>query len=278
MTYSVLSPSRSHRTLALLVGMTAFCTSASFLLADSEAVPQVATRVTSNTREQNHKLLAAIQMARTSLEQMATVKDYEATFHKREIVGRKLITQRIRLRLREKPFSVYLQFIAPHSGREVIFVEGKNGGNLLAHGTGLEALIGTVKLPPNSRDALQESRYPVTMVGMSNMLETTIHQWESEIQYLDTEVKYFPNAKLGNVECTVIQTSHPKHHDGVPFHMTRLYFEKESNLPIRVEQYGFPTRSGGEPVLIEEYTYLNVKTNVHLTDTDFDTSNPAYDF
>jgi hypothetical protein len=39
-----------------------------------------------------------------------------------------------------------------------------------------------------------------------------------------------------------------------------------------------PKRSGGEPELHEEYTYLNVKTNVGLKDIDFDVSNPKYNF
>ncbi len=35
---------------------------------------------------------------------------------------------------------------------------------------------------------------------------------------------------------------------------------------------------GGQPQLLEEYTYLNVKLNVGLTDADFDDKNPEYNF
>lgn len=35
---------------------------------------------------------------------------------------------------------------------------------------------------------------------------------------------------------------------------------------------------GGPPVLLEEYVFANVKTNVGLTDRNFSRDNPAYGF
>jgi hypothetical protein len=45
---------------------------------------------------------------------------------------------------------------------------------------------------------------------------------------------------------------------------------------VRYESYDWPRTPGGQPELIEEYTYLNLKFNVGLTDADFDRGNPAY--
>jgi hypothetical protein len=44
-----------------------------------------------------------------------------------------------------------------------------------------------------------------------------------------------------------------------------------------MEQWGFPV-GGSEPPLIEEYTYTDIKTNVGLTDSDFDVRNRKYHF
>ncbi len=52
----------------------------------------------------------------------------------------------------------------------------------------------------------------------------------------------------------------------------------ELNVPIRYESYDWPTEKGGEPILVEEYTYLNLKLNNGLTDLDFDVNNPKYQF
>ena len=46
---------------------------------------------------------------------------------------------------------------------------------------------------------------------------------------------------------------------------------------VRVEQFGFPT-SGQQPPVLEEYHYSNIKTNVGLSDIDFDAANKAYGF
>ena len=60
--------------------------------------------------------------------------------------------------------------------------------------------------------------------------------------------------------------------------MTRLYVAKKSGLPVRVEQFAYPTKTGSKPLMLEQYTYLGVKTNVGLKAIDFDTRNPKYDY
>ena len=62
------------------------------------------------------------------------------------------------------------------------------------------------------------------------------------------------------------------------FKTTRLYIDRKSGLPIRVEQVGFPTKAGEEPPLVEEYTYTDVKIEGKLTDLDFDVKNDTYGF
>jgi hypothetical protein len=115
------------------------------------------------------------------------------------------------------------------------------------------------------------------MIGMTKLLDTLIEQWTTELKVPGCEVKSYPQAKVGNIECKMIETTHPKEIAGVRFHRTRLYIDKTTNLPVRVEQYGFP-KKGGEAPLIEEYSYTNIKTDAKLTDLDFDTKNSAYNF
>ena len=49
------------------------------------------------------------------------------------------------------------------------------------------------------------------------------------------------------------------------------------NIPIRFEAYDWPG-AAGQPQLIEEYTYVNLKLNNGFTDADFDIRNPNYGF
>lgn len=233
----------------------------------------------SKDKGKTHPLTPVIRLANESLEAVEKLKDYEVTFSKREVIKRSLQpTQTMRLKVRKKPFSVYMRFKKPHAGREVIYFTGRNNGNLLAHETGIGGLVGTVELAPTSDRALSESKYPITSTGMAKMLEPVIAQWKAETKYGEIDVKYYPNATLGKTKCKVVETTHPQPRRQFRFHMTRLYIDKETNLPVRLEQFGFPVRSGAKPPLLEQFTYTDIKTNVGLKDIDFDTRNPKYKF
>lgn len=227
-----------------------------------------------------HPLAQPIEHARKAREVLDGVKDYTAIFSKQEMIGQQLKKTSMNLKFREEPFSVYMQFGKPYEGREVIYVAGANKNMLLAHDTGVRAILGgTVSLDPESNQAMEDNRYPVTMLGLRKMVERIIEQWEAEGKFGETNVKYFPNAKLGaDVSCRVIESSHPQPRKQFKFQMTRLYIDKATGIAIRVEQYGFPQRGEKTSPLVEEYTYMSLKTNAGLTDADFDAKNTNYAF
>lgn len=250
----------------------------------SKAAPRIAATVGEGTRfgsspaGEKHPLLPALQVARSSKEAMGKVKDYSTVFIKQERIKDQLTTQTMDMKFRQEPFSVYLRYSEPHSGREVIYVDGQNKGNFLVHEDGLKALAGTLSFSPTSDEAMRENHYPVTKIGMANMLDTIIVQWEEEMKFGDIDVKHYPNAKVGDLECKLIVSTHAQPKPQFKFHKTCLYIDKASNLPIRVEQFGFPRASGEAPVLEEEYNYTNLKLNIGLTNRDFDPKNKNYAF
>ncbi|MDX1969645.1 MAG: DUF1571 domain-containing protein [Planctomycetaceae bacterium] len=225
-----------------------------------------------------HPLAPALEHAYKARETLKQVADYEAVFSKREIVGRKAVESTMRIKFRKEPYSVYMIFLKPHEGREVIYVEGRNNGKLLAHETGIRSIAGTVSLATDSEDAMEDNRYPITMIGMHYMLDRLIEQWEMESQYGEVDVQYYPNAKLGaSTTCKVIESKHPKPRRQFRFHMTRLFLDNATGYPIRLEQLAFP-EGNGKPLMVEAYTYLDVKVNLGLKDRDFDHTNPNYAF
>lgn len=232
------------------------------------------------TIDPQHDLAKPLEQAYKAREVLEGIKDYTATFTKQEMIGQQLKKTSMNLKFRQEPFSVYMLFGKPYEGREVIYVAGANNNMLLAHDTGVRAVLGgTVSLLPTSDQAMEDNRYPVTMIGLRKMLDRIIEQWETEGQFGETKVKYYPNAKLGEgVACKVIESTHPQPRKQFKFQMTRLFIDKESGLAIRVEQYGFPQNGQKTSPLVEEYTYMSVKTNVGLTDADFDAKNSSYAF
>ena len=236
--------------------------------------PRVASSTTGNS---GSKLDPAIKVAQSALSSARKVPSYEATFTKRELVRNTMMFHTALVKVRQRPFSVYLGFRGQHDGREALYVQGRNDGNLLAHDSGLKALVGTISLNPTSQMAMEESRHPITEMGIVNLVQLVITQWQNESKFQDVELKYYPQAKLGKMQCKVIETSHKRRRQGVQFHTTRLYIDRATNLPVRVEQYGFNSQ-GQKGALLEEYTYSNINVNSNLTDFDFDPRNQDYAF
>lgn len=224
-------------------------------------------------------LMPALELAKSSRESTVKLGSYSTTFIKREVLKDKEepVRQVMEMKFREEPFSVYLKFIEPHAGREVIYMEGKNKGKLQVHESGIASIVGIVTVAPDGKEVMKENRYPLTMIGMTKMLDKIIEQWTAELKLPGCEVKTYAQAKVGEIECKMIESIQTKEQAGVKFHKTRLYIDKKTNLPVRVEQYGF-AKKGAEPTLIEEYTYSDIKTDVKLSDLDFDTKNTAYKF
>lgn len=240
--------------------------------------PAQANSTAATSRE--HPLIPAIALIKercgTALNQ---VQDYEALFTKRELIQGKLVHQEMQLKLREKPFSVYMRFNRELEGRETLYVDGLYNNQLLAHeGSGFASLAGTLTLDPKGEYAMAENHYPIQSIGMRKLVEQILEQLERETKFGEIEVKYFPQAKLGDRPCEVIQSYHPHARKDFRFHMSRLFIDSELKLPVRLENYAFPTANNPQPQLYEEYTYSNIRVNVGLTDLDFDRKNPKYKF
>lgn len=245
-----------------------------------QAAPNASTPQTGSEQPvEEHPLKPAIRLAQESLDQLAEVRDYQASIARKELVGSELVVENMQMKFREEPFSVYLLFGGANAGREVIYFDGRNENKLLAHeGSGFKSFFGTISLAPDNPQVLKHSRHKITEIGLRNMLKSLVARWESESQYAECDVKYYHNAKISERPCLAIESSHPRPRKQFKFHITRLYIDKEHRIATRLENWGFPPQPGAKPVLIEEYTYGNLKTNVGFTDSDFDRTNPKYRF
>jgi hypothetical protein len=225
----------------------------------------------------SHVLMPAFKLAVAGLESLEKVKDYEALFVRKELVEGVAVTSQITIKLRHEPFSVYLKFIEPNAGREVIYVEGKNDGKLLVHETGFASLAGTLSLDPKGSLAMNGNRYPITMIGLKLMTETVIEKWLAVKNEKDLKVNIYPNATVGDLSCKVAESVLAKPVDGMPQQTCRLYFEKATGYPVRLQSLAFP-KNGEKAETVEDYFYSKLKANAGLTDKDFDVENPAYGF
>ncbi len=241
--------------------------------------------------KQEHPLTPTMKKAKKCLQHIdREIKDYTCTLVKRErIDGRlsrhafafvKLRHQQIRDGAVVTPFSVYMRFSGPADirGREVIFVDGWNKGKLIARNGGGNFGYVTVAISPLSRLAMVDNHYPVTEMGIRNLVERLVEIGEEELQHGEIEVKYYRGAKIDDRVCTAIEVTHPVRRPHFRYHIARIFIDDELQLPIRYASYDWPEEVGGKPRLIEEYTYLDLNLNAGLTDSDFDYKNDEYKF
>jgi hypothetical protein len=232
-----------------------------------------------------HPLVPVIRWAEKERPNIATVKDYTAIMQKQEnIKGEVQGAQVMEVKVRHQPFSVYTKFRFPQdlNGQQAIYVKGKNNDKLLAHGVGLQKKLGTLTLDPEGPIAMMNQKYPITEMGVLNLVDKLLEVGRKDAKFGECNVTYTEGVKIGSGdaarECTMIEVMHPVPRQNFIFYVARIYVDKELNLPIRYESYDWPRREGETPKLLEAYTYLNLKINVGLTDTDFDPANPVYAF
>ena len=244
--------------------------------------PDAATAPESDATEAaKHPLEPALVWAKDGLKSIEKIRDYSAVVVKRErIKGEVGEFQYMFVKVRHEPFSVYMYFLGPekHKGREVIYIEGKNEGKMWAHGVGAQKIFGTLSLAPDGRLAMDGQRYPLTELGILNLVRRLIEVAEKDTKYGECDVQYFKGAEVNNRKCTCIQVVHPVPRRNFMFHLARIFIDDELNVPLRYEAHDWPEEEGGQPRLIEEYTYANLKLNVGFTDADFDVNNPNYGF
>lgn len=222
-----------------------------------------------SAEELKHPLAPVIKIIGESQGKTVTVKDYSATFLKKEEIKGKIVDQSMDIKVRESPFSVILKFNNPYRGRQVIYVEGQNNGKMLVKPEGFKSLIGTLSIDPNGEQALAENRYPITQVGISSMLRLVMAQMKSELKYPDIHKVEMTEAKVNGQSCRKIEVTRLKKVPGTPFQVSTLYLSAETLLPVKIENYDWSAGVGSAPKLVEEYTYLNLKINVGLRDQDF---------
>ena len=219
-----------------------------------------------------HPLDPEINFARQRMAAMEqNIQDYSCIFTKREMVDGKLLPyEQMFMKVRHHPFSVYMYFLGPEDvkGQQVVYVEGQNNGKMVAQPIGLKGKFGPYYLDPNGTFAMAGQRYPITNAGFLNLTKQLVEEGMRDRQYPQCEVKQFKGAKVAGRTCTVTEITHPQ----LPqfqYHKARIFVDDEWNIPIRLESYLWPQQPGGQPPVLEEYTYSNLKFNNGFTDADF---------
>jgi hypothetical protein len=233
-----------------------------------------------------------LDMAKSARAHLSTtLDDYTARFVKQErdangtLAPESEIRMKVQTRCRNEsndaPLRVYLAFNGPQNlkGREVIWGADLFDGTMAVHEVGLLLGLKTLWLDPTGFLAMQGQRYPVSEIGIMKLIDKLIERGEKDRNNPDVSVEIIADQKLDDTLTQVIQIrrSKPSNQED-DFSLAEITLDPERQLILGYRAFGWPDEPEGEPVLLESYTYHDVKTNVGLTEADFDPKNPAYNF
>ena len=216
--------------------------------------------------------------------------DYSATFIKQERVngGDVQEVQSIQLKLRHKPFGIYMKWIEGGDvGRELLHAEGQYDDKMLVRLGGIKKRLPLLKLDPTGAIAMKESRHPVTEMGLA-LLADQILKYRKRDLTLKEGVRWemLPEQKFMDRACDCWVVEYDSREVEPVYRKSITYIDRELSLPVCVRNFGWPeaeTEAGDaaaldEATLIEYYGYTDIKFESRLTDNDFDKGNSDYTF
>jgi hypothetical protein len=245
----------------------------------AKPVAEVPNRVAfdfNKQRPDEHPLAPVVRVFKACIDDMdRNVRDYSCTLVKQERIDGELAEQQhIFMRIRHEPFSVYMSFLKPFTGREVLWVAGQNNGEMVVLEAGWKrSVLGKLSLDPQGAVAMRGQKYPITKVGFRNLTAELLRTFEHDMRYEECEVHSATDKKISNRETTMVQIVHPIARQNFRAHITRVFFDNELRVPIHYDAYLWSQQPGGRPPLEESFTYTNLKINNGYTARDFDANN-----
>lgn len=205
----------------------------------------------------------------------ASVQDYTAHFVKRERIKDKLRdAEDIQLKFRE-PGQIYMRWMGPAvPGREILFVKGRDQDRALIHEPKFPSSLITILTRPDSPLVLQESRYPITDVGLGRLIDllaTHTHRALTRGELTTREVPAVDPSVSAKAEQR-LELITPRAATGYLANRAVVTIDLATRLPVAVELFG------ASDELLASYTYKDLIVNPGLTDRDFDPTNPQYIF
>ena len=220
---------------------------------------------------------------------LADVPDYTCTFFKQERLGTELSEGQImELKMRHKPFSVYMKWLNGEKGRELLYVDGEQDNKMLVHPGGWKArIVPSIKLEPDSSLAMAESRHPVTMVGLLKLSDEIITRRRGEIERkCPVRCRFIENETANERPCYCFVSTYLDRKASEEYRKSIQYIDREWLLPICVKNYAWPEANQSfasdgaldEATLVEHYGYSELQFNQQLANDDFDRLNKTYNF
>jgi len=199
------------------------------------------------------------------------INDYTCRFSKKELVKGKIRKSSNVILKFMKPQHIYFQWTeGKNKGIETIYAEGKYDGKLIVHLNGFFRFI-TVSLDPKGSMAMRNHRHPVTEAGIGHIVRLIGENYSRARSDTDCVLHKGEDILIGKRKTIPIRAVFPPG-KGYYGHIVRIRIDREIFLPVKISVRGWNRE------FLEEYIFEDIKTGVGLTEKDFSTKNPDYNF
>lgn len=246
--------------------------------AAQDVAKAVAPEAAAAARPDPQRNVEAVAQAIARMQKAAGVlKDFTATFYKREWKGKQLPDEVVTLKYRASPRSIYFKWTGDaYQGQEVLWQKGWNGDKARAHPGSFPDL--TVNLPTDHWLMTRNTRHPVPNAGFdftiamfAKDLETHKVKPECLVKAVDAGLKVVHGNAARCYEMETDKARCPEMYS----RKARLCVYERLDVPASVEVWDF---EDGALRKVEDYGYGDVKLDFGLTDKDFDPGNEEYGF
>lgn len=224
-------------------------------------------------------LTASQDRLRRGQQFLEKTSDYSATFRRQErINGELLDPQAMNLKVRHAPFGLYMKWTEGDKGRQLIFAEGQNEGNVLIQIGGVAGrLTGALAMDPNDPRVRAESRYPATCAGLLALTKIILSYHDKDLQRatgLTSEMR--DGESFDNRPCFLTTLVYDSPTTNPDYYKSLILIDKELSVPVCVRNYtwveGQAPAKVDEDCLIEHYSYTGLDIDIQLTNNDFEKS------
>jgi hypothetical protein len=202
------------------------------------------------------------------------VADYSGhVIHQDRVRGKLTPDQTAEIRVKTKPASVSLRYVAPNAmmGLELVHVAGRNVGKLRLKPAGSFGPGGFLSVELTDSRATAHTRHLATEVGIGPMIEMLEKNLVIEQRLRNAVQVGVAEYTYAGRPVTRFEVYTDRAHALRYAYRTVVFVDKETKLPIRIEAYDQPTVSSpATGDLLESYSYVNLKFNQGLGDATFE--------
>ncbi|MEZ6132171.1 MAG: DUF1571 domain-containing protein [Planctomycetaceae bacterium] len=217
---------------------------------------------------------------------MNGLKDYTAHFHKEErIDGDLQAPQTIALKVQHKPhFAVYMNWQNGERGRQVLFSEDYEDGNMVVKLGGMKRFLPAVKVDPHCSLAKAESRYPITQAGVLGMINQIVEHRQRDLKRgHGVSCVRLPNVVFDEKDCYRFVLTYEDRQFSDVYRKSIMMIDAELHIPLMITNFTWATDAENlseeeldKATLIENYSFTRLNTKTELAAQDFSRDNPSY--